>query len=120
MRPARFLFWLRRLVAAFLVVSLVVTPAVAAAESPDAHTEIAQICDDAALHEADASVSADHAHDDGHDHKGHGCGTCHFHWLSNQTETPMLSVRVAPGGAAITSQPLVRLAATGPYRPPRG
>lgn len=114
MRPTRFLFWLRRLVAAVLVVSLVATPALAAAENPELHSEITFTCDD----KAEVSGEAGHAHD-AHGHAAHGCGTCHFHWLGSRAEKPLFTRRVAPAGADVTAAPLVRLAAAGPYRPPR-
>lgn len=111
----RFLFWLRRLVATLVVVSLMATPALAAAESPESHSEIAFICDDG------AEISDNHAdeHHDVHGHMAHGCGTCHFHWLGSKAEMPLLTERVAPAGADVTAGRLVRLAAAGPYRPPR-
>lgn len=115
MRPTRLLFWLRRLVAALLVVSLVATPALAAAESPESHSEITFACDE----EAEVSGESGHAHD-AHGHAAHGCGTCHFHWLGSKAEMPVFTGRVAPAGADVTVGPLVRLAAAGPYRPPRG
>lgn len=115
MRSTRLLFWLRRLVAALLVVSLVATPALAAAESPESHSEITFACDD----EAEVSGESRHAHD-AHGHAAHGCGTCHFHWLGSKAEMPVFPGRVAPAGADVTVAPLVRLAAMGPYRPPRG
>lgn len=115
MRSTRFLFWLRRLVAALLVVSLVATPALAAAESPESHSEMAFICDDG----AEVSGEPSHTHHDAHGHTAHGCGTCHFHWLGSKAEIPLLTERVAPAGADVTAGQLVRLAAAGPYRPPR-
>ncbi|ABI76927.1 hypothetical protein HNE_2370 [Hyphomonas neptunium ATCC 15444] len=113
MRPARLILWLRSLVAAFLVASLVATPALAASERPDAHAEISRI------HNEIASADT-HQHDDDHCEEAHGCGSCHFHWMGSKTEPYLTAERVAPAEAVLTAEPLIYLAKAGPYRPPRG
>lgn len=120
MRPARLILWLRSLVAAFLVVSLVGTPALAASERPDAHAEISRIHNEIAVSTDLVSVSDAHQHSDDHCEEIHGCGSCHFHWIASKTEPSLPADRVAPAEATLTAEPLIYLAKTGPYRPPRG
>ncbi len=120
MRPVRVILWLRSLVAAFLVASLVVTPALAASERPDAHAEISRIHSELAASGEAVSPGDVHSHSDDTCVDSHGCGSCHFHWMGSKLEPSLPAERVAPADAALTAKPLIYLAKAGPYRPPRG
>ncbi|MBY9068034.1 hypothetical protein K1X12_14070 [Hyphomonas sp. WL0036] len=114
MRSARLLLWLRSLIAAFLAASLIAIPAMAATEKPHEHAEIAEFLQVPHVDETHADHS-DH-NDAGHEH---GCGTCHFHWMSADRPMALINAMVAPGAAMMTSEPVDYLASAGPYRPPR-
>lgn len=115
MHRARFLLWFRSLLAAFIAVSLIATPAAAAAETPHEHAEFASV-------HGEMDAADLHAHDEDHDgaclHQ-HGCGSCHFHWMGTDATLALPVLAVAPGGAEISTETLVYLAKAGPYRPPR-
>lgn len=115
MRPARLTLWLRSLVAAFLAVSLIAIPAMAATEKPHEHAEIAEFFQVPHVDEA----HSDHSEHDGACMHEHGCGTCHFHWMSADRPLPLINVMVVPGAAMTTCEPVAYLASAGPYRPPR-